>query len=222
MSIPTDADLVNIAAQIYDGAAGFDHYDDGEGDRICWGLKHLESVDIVAFRGSITAHDWWDDVRADPILTNIGTVHHGFHVGMGKLWDELRPMLSKPVVLTGHSLGAARADILAGLMLADGETPIRRSVFGEPLPGMADFAAFIGHIPASSYRNTSAKHFLHDLVTDVPLRLLPPFDFVRPTPLTDICVEPTGDIFETHGLFAFHHISLYQQGVTAKFAKDTQ
>lgn len=212
---PSDVDLVNFSAAIYDSTSQWDYYDNGDDDYICVGIKKLDGCDVVAFRGSITAHDWVEDLRAAPIKTRIGTVHAGFYNGMEKAWLELEPHLTQPVYVTGHSLGAARADMLVALMVVDGKPPARRAVFGEPRPGMTDFAKVIAKIPGDGYRNGNSK--MHDLVTDVPLKLLPPFNFVHPTDLVHVDAEPSGILIERLGLFAYHHIELYQAAVTAHF-----
>ncbi len=168
----------------------------------------------MVFRGSITLQDWIDDLRALPIPTRIGHVHAGFFSDMEKIWREIKPMLTQPVVVTGHSLGAARASVLCGLMKSDGVIPARRVVFGEPKPGLLDFAQFISDIPSASYRNGDKVH--HDYVTDVPLTM-PPLQFVHPTPVDIVPAEPSPGLFSTWGIFAYHHIQLYEAAVTALF-----
>jgi len=211
MTLPTDAELVNLAAAIYHDGGQWDYFDPGFDDEICVAIKKLDGCDVVVFRGSIVFHDWVVDFRADPIKTTVGTVHSGFHADMPKAWAELKPKLTQPVIVTGHSLGAARADILCGLMALDGVLPARRVVFGEPRPGMADFAKLIAEIPAVSYRNIGLVR--HDYVTDVPLKLLPPFNFVHPTELTSVPVKLTANFIDKCSLFAYHHIELYQTSV---------
>ncbi len=213
--LPSDVDLVNLAAAIYQTDSKWDYFDEGRDDTICVGIKKLDSCDVIVFRGSITAHDWYEDLRAAPMPTAMGTVHAGFYADMNKAWADLKPFVTQPIIVTGHSLGAARADILCGLMVLDGNPPVRRVVFGEPRPGLPDFAKFIADIPSTSYRNGNARN--HDPVTGVPLKLLPPFNFVHPKELTLVDEEPTGNMFERYGLFSYHHIELYQAAVAAYF-----
>lgn len=215
--LPSDVTLVNFAAAIYTADKGWDHYDGGYDDGICVGVKKLGDYDIVVFRGSITAHDWVEDLHAFPVDTRVGTVHSGFYDGMEKVWTEIKSLLTQPVLITGHSLGAARADMLTAIMTVDGMPPVRRAVFGEPRPGMRNFAKVIAEIPGAGYRNGNSKN--HDLVTDVPLKLLPPFNFVHPTELVHVDAEPSGTLLNRIGLFAFHHIELYQKAVTEHFEK---
>jgi hypothetical protein len=223
--MPTDADLVNLCNAIYSPTAvigEWDYIDIGGEDGICRAIKKMDGFDVVVFRGSITPHDWIDDILVLPIgsvgpqKTAMGNVHFGFYSGMEKVWAKLKPLITQPVIVTGHSLGASRADILCGLMKLDGTPPVARIVFGEPKPGLMDFAAFIKDVPARSYSNGNDKH--HDLVTDVPL-LFPPLQFVHPTPILVVTSEPSGDLFSKYGLFAYHHIALYVAALTDAAAK---
>lgn len=214
MTIPSDLDLVNCAAAIYHtGGMAWDYLDTGQDDEVYWALKRLNGADVIVFRGSITAHDWYEDFQAAPITTRIGTVHQGFFAGIEKMWHELKPMLSgAPVAVTGHSLGAARADMLCGFMVEDWQPPARRAVFGEPRPGYQDFCSSVGRIPGASYCNADARG--HDRVTDWPMRLPHLFDFARPSPLVDVTASPSW-VQRVDGIFCYHHIDLYQAAVAA-------
>lgn len=225
--IPSDALIASLCEAIYSPTAliaSWDHFDLGADDGVCWALKKVDGVDIVVFRGSITAQDWLRDLfvlplpSLLPLSTRIGHVHAGFWLGMEQMWGELKPMLTQPVIVGGHSLGAARAAILTGLMVADGKPPITRVVFGEPKPGLIDLADRIKDVPARSYRNGDQLH--HDLVTDVPMTL-PPHQFVHPTPIVPVCAPPAGDLFTRLGIFAWHHIELYVTAITALTLKET-
>ena len=215
MTMPTDAALVDLCAQIYQPDAivsGFDHFDAGMDDGVCWALKRLQGFDVVIFRGSITLQDWLRDIDAIALPTRIGHAHAGFFDGMERAWSEARPMLRQPCIVTGHSLGAAHADILTALMTVDGVVPTSRVVFGEPKPGFLDLAMTIKDVPGRSYRNGDALH--HDLVTDVPFSF-PPEEYVHPTPVIPVCAEPKADLFDRWGVFAYHHIQLYQAAIAA-------
>jgi hypothetical protein len=214
MTRPIDQLCVNLCAQLYDGSGTWDHLDDGADDGVYWALKRVMGMyDIVVLRGSITAHDWVEDFRAFPVKTRFGSVHLGFYEGMEWMWKELAAMSTNPVVVTGHSLGAARADILCALMVDERKPPIHRAVFGEPRPGLQDFADFIKDVPGNGYRNADASG--HDIVTDVPLNLTGNLSFIHPKPLVDVTASPTGSFFETHSPFAYHHIQLYEAALAA-------
>lgn len=218
---PSDAALASLCRGIYLPTAllDFDHFDAGGDDGICWGIKKLPGFDVVVFRGSVTHLDWERDTRALSQLTRVGHVHSGFWVGMEHVWSELRPLVMQPVIVTGHSLGAARAAVLTALMVADGVPPVARVVFGEPKPGLLDLAKIVATVPGRSYRNGNGLY--HDLVTDVPFSM-PPLQYMHPTPIIPVRADPTGPLFERLGAFAFHHIELYETALAAYLAPAKQ
>ena len=210
--IPSDALIASYCGMIYSPLAllKFDHFDAGEDDGVCWALKRLPGFDVVVLRGSVTGLDWIRDLRAMASRTRIGHVHVGFFTGMEHVWGDLRPLISQPCIVTGHSLGAARAAILTALMTADGVPPVARVVFGEPKPGMIDLAEVIRDVPGRSYRNGDEVH--HDLVTDVPFSF-PPLQYVHPTPIIPVFCKPHQDEFAANGVFAWHHWDLYETAI---------
>ncbi len=217
--IPNDAEIAALCAGLYryngEPAVVFDRIDEGEDDGICWALKHLPDHDVVVFRGSVTSLDWARDLFAIPVPTRVGSVHAGFFAGMEHMWRDLRPLLRQPVIVTGHSLGAARATILTALMVADGIRPVRRVVLGEPRAGFKDLAEIVKQIDGASYCNSFGSH--HDLVCDVPIPF-PDIPFTHPTPLVRVSAPPlSGDRW---GLFAYHHIELYVAALRGQ-AKET-
>jgi hypothetical protein len=214
MLLPSDIDLVNFSSAVYNPQPNgyWDVLDPGPDDNIYWSLKKTAGFDIITFRGSITAHDWLDDIRAIPYVTRIGTVHKGFYDGMEHMWNDVKKSITQPACVTGHSLGAARADILAGLMTVDGMPPVKLSVFGEPKPGFEDFGKLINSIPGTSYRNGNAT--FKDIVTEVPITLRPFDAFVHRKKLVDVDAEPMPNTLDDLSVFAFHHIELYVAAVT--------
>ena len=203
----TDKDLAGLCGDIYTSPLAFDHLDLGDDDGVCWALKKLDGYDAIVFRGSVTFQDWIRDLRAAPIPTRLGSVHAGFYDGMEKAWAEVRALHTQPLMITGHSLGAARAAILTGLASLDNTAPVVRVVFGEPKPAFLDLAKIIQYTPGRSYRNGNNRH--HDQVTDAPISF-PPFQYVHPTPIITVTEAPTGDLFSRLGIFAWHHIDLYE------------
>lgn len=227
--IPSDALCASLCQDIYSATAlvdkTWDHFDLGAADGVVWALKKMEGFDVVVFRGSITREDWLRDLlvlplgQFAPLKTRVGHVHAGFYLGMEQMWTDLRPMLTQPVIVTGHSLGAARACILTALMVADGSPPLRRVTFGEPNTGLQDFCEFVKDIPAAPYRNGDEMH--HDKVTDVPFSVLQ-FLFGHPNPMLPITCKPSGFPEIAEGEFFFwHHIPLYVAAVSALIAKET-
>jgi Lipase (class 3) len=213
----TDFDIAALCAGIYATPGTppvvWDHFDPGGDDDICWALKRFPGLDVIVLRGSITLQDWLLDLRADAVPSPLGMVDSGFYAFMPEMWQDAKPMLTQPrVVVAGHSLGAARAAILCGLMTLDKMPPVARVVFGEPKPGFVELAKIIEGTTGRSYRNGDATH--HDLVTDVPFSF-PPLQYVHPTPIIPITVEPPADTFSSLGVFAWHHASLYAKGAPA-------
>lgn len=217
----SDLTLAQLCLTIY-GLPGqppfvWDHFDDGkDSDGICWGIKRFPEADVIALRGSVTLLDWLRDldVWANPFgHRDLRRVHPGFQLGMPQVWEEAKPMVgSRPVIVTGHSLGAGRASILAGIMTLDGKAPFARVVFGEPRPGYPDFCAIIADVPGRSYVNRDDHG--HDRVTDLPY-WLPPLDYMHPSPLISVRAAPSEEATGLLGLFRYHHMPLYVQALGA-------
>jgi Lipase (class 3) len=213
----TDAYCAELCAAIYRiGKPNFPDFpvsDPGDDDGVCWAIERTADGDIIVLRGSSTFEDWLRDLvaLASPFSHHaLGPVHPGFLLGMEHAWSEIKGRLSSaaPPVVTGHSLGAARASILCGLMALDGRPPKRRVCFGEPKPGFSRLASILVPIPGASYRCGSDRaddRISHDLVTDVPISF-PPEEYVHPTPLVHV---PAVAVDYSWGMFSYHHIELY-------------
>jgi Lipase (class 3) len=141
----TDNDIAALCLGIYPehfSPAAWNHFDDGSGpDGVCWGVKHVDDVSIVVLRGTVTLGDWLRNFQAwvEPIHhDDLGPVHAGFYSGMRTVQRELKEIVpSRPLIICGHSLGAARAVILSALLTIDNRAPIARICFGEPRAGFA-------------------------------------------------------------------------------------
>lgn len=214
----SDADLVDRMAALYDestwaDAARWDVVSNTDG--ICWGAKTVDGVCDLVFRGSKTPLDWFRDLVVGPHeftqLSAIGHVHAGAAEGLPAMLEVFRTYWDAkgrpPIRVLGHSLGAMRAWIAAALLHAQGVDVERIVCCGSPRPGLADFAAYIAGMrcAAASYRNG------RDPVCAVPFTL-PGLDYVEPAPFTMVDVPPPAT---DCGVFAWHHIALYQQGVRA-------
>lgn len=124
---------------------------------------------VVAFRG--TEPDDPRDIADDAEIVLVdwlagGKVHHGFAGALLRVrsqFEDLVRDLQQPVVITGHSLGAALATLAASLV------PTSRLVtFGSPRVGNADFCAILSQsVMADRYVNCCDK------VTRVP----PPLEY---------------------------------------------
>jgi len=210
----TDLEAAGFVELLYDGnVGGFDHIDTGEGDDgVYWGLKRLGDFDLVVLRGSTTALDWERDFESVVVSTpELGAVHRGFFIGMRQLLGELRGMLEgRRFIILGHSLGAARGALLAGLATVAGIPPAGVLLFGEPRPGFERLAQIVAPLTWRSYRNADING--HDAVTDVPAHVPLVFPFVHPKPLIDVCCSPPDS--DDWGPFRYHHFALYHYGLS--------
>jgi len=204
----TDLELALAAQDCYaERGAAWEQVWDLEGVWVATRQNAAEER-MVAFRGSLTVEDWYRDLEVLPThLRGIGWVHSGFARSMVDVLAELRPTLAeRSCWLTGHSLGAARAWILAGLIVAarDIALPLGIVTFGCPRPGFPRLRRVVGRptMARRTYENAG------DPVADVPLRI--PFIW----PYCD-CVTPIGLSVPPAGAppFGAHHVDLYVQGV---------
>ena len=123
----------------------------------------------------------------------------------GQFRASCRIVQSRPLIICGHSLGAARAVILSALLTLAGRAPIARICFGEPRAGFARLGEILAPIKQQrSYRNHHGND--HDLVTDVPFSWPPLFAYEHPTDLLDLTVTP---MHAAWGFFRFHMPELY-------------
>jgi hypothetical protein len=211
----TDYQLAQLQLAVY--GQWDPHWDWFGAGEIVYGAKRIDGITNVVFRGSEVLLDFLRDLRAvpDPFAhRGLGPVHSGFFDGMERVWGELWHYTQGPWRVAGHSLGAARSAILAGLMVLNGTPPVERVVWGEPLSGFQQLATLIGNIPTRSYRN-GGEHD-HDPFTDLPEPIPPLFDYVRASPLIDISVRPDfGLSLDWHHIrpIGWHDMALYAEGM---------
>lgn len=147
------------------------------------GIKYLPHATVIVFRGSCDLEDWLNDFNIAPDYDQeLGIVAGGFLNDVRDFMAKVKPMIEGSLIVTGHSLGAARACLLTVMMKVD-----QLIVFGCPKIGFTKLSELIReHCPhAISFKNHD------DIVT-----LLPPFIYQyvveptqilsTPTPLTDI------------------------------------
>lgn len=141
-------------------------------------------IALLAFRGTEKKlEDWQADAEFKLVAspTGVGQTHEGFTIELKDVHDELVTKLKeqlKPdtlLYLTGHSLGAALATLMAARLAADKSCGVHSvHTFGSPRVGDRDFAKnyelALGHC---TYRVVNAE----DLVTRVPPRIIPNTDY---------------------------------------------
>jgi hypothetical protein len=205
----TDRDIAQLCLDVYTGAGNWDQIE-LPADGIAFGVKDLGPVIALIFRGTTSLNDFVHDGEcvADPLEHDgLGPVHPGFFEGLPELWMRLQNKLTtKPCVVAGHSLGAARASLFTGLMILAGHPPVRRLCFGEPRPGFPQSANIIAEVRARSFCNGNGR--AHDLVTDVPFTTWVE-DYVHATPLIPISAAPSEADVEQYLIFAWHPMHLY-------------
>ena len=144
-------------------------------------LLRKEGAIFVSFRGTETENPWDWRIDADltpsvdPVLGEPGgLIHRGFSVALDSVWTDLTELLQdwnpgtpSRLWLTGHSLGAALAELAAVRLAARGAPMAVAGVygFGKPRVGNAGFAKLAGELLAD--RNFWIVNHL-DLVPRLP------------------------------------------------------
>jgi pimeloyl-ACP methyl ester carboxylesterase len=174
------------------------------------GWSAAEASIVVAFRGSVTPLDWLEDF--DFSLMNISAACPGCQVHAG-FWSvayaALRPALSSalsellqrhgpssPVLLTGHSLGAALAELAAWELAAAGLHVTELISFGTPRVGNSQWASFWAAAAAPPRASFRVVHN-EDPVPRLPPLLLgyrhPPVEVFMRGNSTVVCSERDGE-----------------------------
>ena len=103
---------------------------------------------VLAFRG--TEVKSWSDIKADLNVSSVaakhsyGKVHEGFEKEVDKLWTHIRDYVLKQckdrkLIVTGHSLGASMATIVAARLKTAGWNVNGLYTYGSPRVGNASF-----------------------------------------------------------------------------------
>lgn len=157
MSSPSHRELASIAAESYQ------HATLNVNECECL-IKIFGDYQVVAFRGTetdklITGAGIWDvitDMRIIPWYDkDLGWMHSGFLSGGRASAEELKEHLSrtKPIYLTGHSLGGALSLVVAGKLKAAGFDVVEWVGFGSP---KAQFwSSRVHNVTQTNYRHCS-------------------------------------------------------------------
>jgi triacylglycerol lipase len=139
-----------------------------------------KKVALLAFRGTEKKlEDWHTDAEFNLVSspTGAGETHAGFTKQLSQVYDEIAKKLKENLgsdtllYLTGHSLGAALATLMAARLATSKAAGVHAVLtFGSPRVGDRDFAKqyelALGHC---TYRVVNGE----DLVTRVPPRYIP-------------------------------------------------
>lgn len=169
--------LATLCGQLYDPITPGVFTKTWDTNNVIVGLAKIGEQDVLVMRGTEADHidDWLRDFTAVPEWhPQLGYCHTGFLIGMDDVFAEVRSVAVNPII-TGHSLGGARARILAGLYAYNNNPYVSVTVFGSPKPAFMNLARILEKSgkPHTSYRNRN------DVVPTVPLTLPPFLDFVH-------------------------------------------
>lgn len=183
------------------------------------GFRVLDGAVAVILPGTQDWAQWEDDFKALPRWTDhpvFGRVHTGFWSGVEAFCQAMAPQLpaGKPVLITGHSLGAAEAPLVAAQLMEMGVVPQGLACFAPPRPGMRQLAEFLARVPKVLYRTVGTAAPYHDLVTDVPFSIPFAADYSQCGQLTDLTASPAAD--DSWLLFKYHHMQLYAAALAAE------
>jgi len=193
--------LAQFSNAIYSQSTGWDDY--WTLDDVVVARKRVDDTDVIVHRGSAVGSDWVKNFTAYPKWhSQLGYCHAGFLSGMDEVFSEVRVAVGANVAITGHSLGGARARILAGLF-AYNKIPVDLlTVFGAPKPGFINLARIIqkSGIVHTSFRNRN------DVVPTLALSIAPFLEFVHTEDWQVLNAAPASDNLEP---LRDHSIDLY-------------
>ena len=206
----TDLYLARLCQSAYDPGASWDSRWTQKSVYVY--CRKVVNTYAIVFRGSDNLTDWLDNLKGWPSHhKDLGFCHTGFLEDMDVVVGEVLALVNgHPIVITGHSLGAARALILGALLTVLGVKPQSIVVFGSPRPGAGKLKKVLldGGFPIRSYRNRS------DPVCDVPYvmmrKWLPDFGiYQQPVDFTPL------DVFDwRESGIKEHGIDLYVKGLS--------
>lgn len=200
----TDLDLAVLCWSCYYATDVFDKIIDVDG--VWVGVKNYDDCSVIAFRGSTTILDWLRDFQGFMIDDyDLGSIEVGFRSGIRDVFSNIDPMVKNPLYITGHSLGAARALVYAGLTKLKNEKIEAVVTFGSPRPGGQKLKDILASVPIRSYKNEN------DIVTDVPFAIPIIEPYLHPRDLISVNVAPEPN--DLWGPVAVHRSELYIQAM---------
>jgi predicted lipase len=209
LSLPTDIELVEAAAATYDPAA-VPFYDDFTNAIRIFQTTRADGLNIISAEGTKNPAGWAIDFCALGIEDHAGTnhpslgfVHAGFLVSALLAMPKIQSVTTKgPFAISGHSLGAAMALLLGGLLIDNGTPPVKIGAFAPPRVGGEQFVKVATSVPFCAYA------YGNDPVPRVPFRIMPLFPYMQ-VGMTDIGTPRLNE-------FSCHAIQNYVVGVKEK------
>lgn len=205
----THKDLAHTVNDLYKNQGLWDfRHQETQLNSIFWGVRVYKDCIVVVFRGSITLMDWLRDGEATLVKSPLGLIHWGFWKNIPDVFTDflalkLNPAL--PVVVVGHSLGAARARAFSAWMNYEREYNFKSHAcitWGEPRLGIK---LINNYDPAVSYTYINTSGIIEDHVTELPIlyQRFKTTEIKLPVP------------FELKGIFEWsvlHSMDLYEKG----------
>lgn len=196
--------LAQLCADIYGVRETGYWHNYWEHEEVHVGHYRAGESDVLVFRGSAEPLDFIRDAEGWPVFhSQLGFLHAGFARHMDDVLAETREHLGDRVVITGHSLGGARARILAALRVVHGLPVDQVCTFGSPRPGFVNVSRIIqkSGMVHESYRNR------HDPVPLVP-GIMPLWE--HPEPWIELNEAPAVNAFDP---LRDHSSQLYAAGL---------
>ena len=164
----TDLDLIDACIGTYVGAP-----QSWGNDKIHAFVSQVNGTQIIAFEGTQSIPEWVGNVLGatpdDTAMQHdaIGLVHREWYEGVVRVAPDILSYLEGlkdySLAFTGHSRGAAHAEIMAAVLTLHGIRIERLSTFGTPRCGRLN--GITKDIPGYLYQN------MRDPVFDVPIYL---------------------------------------------------
>ena len=138
-----------------------------------------EEYALFAFRGTKEPVDWLTNLNAKMVqfTEGVGKIHAGFYKAFSSAQSIVEGVVrgmnpDKPIIICGHSLGGALANLVAAYLRKKNHSKIMLYTFGSPLVGDIDFTYHF-----SKFQPIVAFRFVYnqDLIPMVP----PPHSHLR-------------------------------------------
>jgi len=134
-----------------------------------------DDVLILAFRGTNNLIDWITDFNLSLVAGPGGRVHEGFLDALFHVWKDIWQFIraergSRPLWITGHSLGGALATLAVAKLRLEKQEPVNGCyTFGQPRVGDQEFARNFD----TDFFDRMFRYVNHnDIVPRVPFRIL--------------------------------------------------